>query len=200
MTLEQLQSRLLDPDIRYLIRSKANQLTQANGFSRSDREDLEQELTLRLLQRIKAFDPARASFYCFALVVLERVAIHLIESRTAACRNSSGIVSLQTRVVSSDGATLPLSDLVGPNERSNRVGRFTASEDEARELTLDVLGVVATLPAPLRKLARQLITANRAEILRSTSQSETELRDQYRRLRTAFEDAGLQSYLPAARK
>jgi RNA polymerase sigma-70 factor (ECF subfamily) len=196
---DQLQTRLLDADIRFLIRSKANQLTQANGFSRGDREDLEQELTLRLLQRIKAYDPRKASFYCFALVVLDRVALHIIESRSAACRNSAGTVSLHTRVVSPDGATLALSDLVGPEERSNRVGRFTASEHEARELTLDVRSVVERLPAPLRKLARRLITTNRAEISRNTGQSESELRDQFRRLRTAFEDAGLQSYLPAAR-
>ena len=104
------------------------------------------------------------------------------------------------QLATADGGSSPLADLVGPEERSNRVGRFVAPEDEARELALDVRAVLDGLPARVRKLAGRLATQSRAEIVRSTGQSETRVREAFLRLREAFERAGLDSYLPGARK
>lgn len=199
MTLQSLQDRILDPDIQYLIRTKARQLARANGFRRCDRDDLAQELTLRLLQRLRAYDPAKASFYCFALVVLDRVGKHLIESRSAACRDSSTTTSLQTPVTDHDGDVVSLAVLVGMDERANRTGRFTNTEVETCALSLDVRETLDALPADLRRLARKLVTQSRAAIHRRTGEPESRLREQFVRLREAFEQAGLRIYLDRAR-
>lgn len=200
MTVDSLFTRVLDPDIQFLIRAKARQLVRGVGFRRGDHDDLVQELTLRLLQRVKAYDPARASFYCFALVILDRAGNTLIESRAAACRDSSSTASLQTIVPDPDDAFVPLAALVSSDERSNRTGRFTDSEADARDLSLDVRSALATFPADLRRLARRLVTASRAEIRRRTGESETRQRDQFVRLRDALERAGLRTYRTRARE
>ena len=200
MTVESLFTRVLDPDIQFLIRAKARQLVRGIGFGRCDREDLVQELTLRLLQRVKAYDPAKASFYCFALVVLDRVGKTLIEAREAACRDSSSTISLQTIVSDPEDDFVPMAALVSTDERSNRTGRFTDSEIDACDLSLNVQSALATLPAKLRRLARRLVTASRAEIRRQTGESETRQHEQFVRLRAALEHAGLRIYLTRARE
>ena len=43
-----------------IIKYKARQLVGRVGFTESDREDLEQEMILDLLQRLPKYDPARA--------------------------------------------------------------------------------------------------------------------------------------------
>ena len=193
MTLEQLQSRLLDADIRYLIRTKARQLCRTPGFARHERDDLEQELTLRLLQRLRAFDSAKASFYCFALVVLDRVAIHLREARSAACRSDSGTISLESRVIGSEGKPSSLAALVGDDERSNRVGRYTASQTETIDTSIDVQTVVAELSGHLQELSQQLVTANRTEIAQSTGLPLKDVRRRIRIIGNALEEAGLKN-------
>jgi len=191
MTIESLHDRVLDSDIQYLIRTKAGQLTRANGFRRGDRDDLEQELTLRLLERLKAYDPKKASFYCFALVVLDRSASTIIEARTAACRDTSTTLSLQMPDPTAEGDLTPLSQLVGPADRSNRVGRWTLPEDELREVVFDVRSVLESLPPDLRRMARDLATAKRSEIIRRSGEATSRVRDRFHRLRAAFVQAGL---------
>jgi hypothetical protein len=200
MTLDALRTRLLDADIQYLIRTKARQLSRAGGFGRGDRCDLEQELTLRLLQRLAAYDPEKGSFYCFALVALDRVGKNLLESRNAACRDSSGTVSLHTPVTSPDGDQSRLADQVGDAERDNRRGRFTATEAEARDLASDVRDVLDALPADLRDLADRLVTASRARIVRDTRLPDARVRELFARLRDEFERAGLAAYLDGPRE
>lgn len=191
MTIESLQARVLDTDIQFLIRAKARQLTRAKGFRRGDQEDLAQELILRLLQRLKAFDPARASFYCFALVVLDRSALTLLEARTAACRDSSTTLSLQMPDPEVEDDPTPLAQLVGLSDRANRVGRYTLPEDQLRDLVLDERAALDALPPDLGRMARDLTTARRSEIVRRSGEASAKVRERFLRLRESFEQAGL---------
>lgn len=45
----------------WLIQQKADQLIGRYGFTKSDREDIEQELTLALLERWDQYDPVRGN-------------------------------------------------------------------------------------------------------------------------------------------
>lgn len=200
MPLESLHARVLDPDIQFLIRAKALQLTRARGFRSGDQDDLTQELTLRQLRRLKAYDPAKASFYCFALVVLDRSASSLVEARTAACRNSSTTLSLQMPDPGVEDDPTPLADLIGPSDRANRVGRYTLPEDQLRELVLDVRADLESLPSDLKQLALDLSTAKRSEIVRRSGESRSRLRNRILRLREALEQAGLGPDKSAARE
>lgn len=57
---------------------KARQLAGRNGFSLSDRDDLEQELRLHLLRRLGSFDPQVAHWNVFVRTLLERHAATLV--------------------------------------------------------------------------------------------------------------------------
>ena len=48
---------------RTLIRFKARQLCRLHSFSKSDEEDLQQELWLAVVNQAGKFDPARASIF-----------------------------------------------------------------------------------------------------------------------------------------
>jgi RNA polymerase sigma-70 factor, ECF subfamily len=190
MNLDSLHRRVLAPDIQRLIRNRARSLCKTNGFRRQDLDDLVQELTLRLLQRLPAYDPERASLYCFALVVLDRVSKHLIQSRAAGCRDRSSTVSLDTTFVDSDLLPVPLSEQIDADDRGNRTGRFASSETELRDLSLDVRIVLDAAPDRLKRLAEELLTSNRREIARRHRVRPEKLRHWIGQLRAEFEKSG----------
>ena len=56
---------------RTTIRVKAGQLVRQPGFSRSDLEDVEQELIVHLLSKAQQFDPDRGSLNTFIFRVID---------------------------------------------------------------------------------------------------------------------------------
>lgn len=195
MNPELLHTRVLDNDIQYLIRAKARELCRITGIRRDERQDLEQELTLRLLRKLKAFNPQKASFYCFAGVVIDHAAKNLLRSRFRDSQQPPGcLISLQTLVQSPEGATIRLAELVGDTERDNRRGRYTATEAELNDLTTDVRAVLARLSPELRDLARRLVTSSVRQIIRETGEPADRVRGRMARLRRVFRSAGLKTY------
>jgi len=63
-----------------LVQAKARQLCRRN-FSPSEREDIEQDLWLAVLQQAERFHPARASLETFLDRVVSRAAAMLLRSR-----------------------------------------------------------------------------------------------------------------------
>lgn len=76
-----------DPYVHDLIRIKARQLIGKAGFTAADKEDIEQELMLDLLQRLKKFDPTKAKRTTFMVRVVNHRIASLIEERQARCRD-----------------------------------------------------------------------------------------------------------------
>jgi len=77
----------LDEYATTLIRLKARQLIGKYGFTRSDREDLEQELTLDLLIRLGRFDPSKGQPATFVRMVVDRRVASLIRERKSLSRD-----------------------------------------------------------------------------------------------------------------
>src|SRR5262249_1034887 len=81
-----------------LIRRKARELVGRAGLTSQDREDLEQELLLRLLERLPAFDAERSAWTTFAALVIRRCAANLLRYRQAEKRDCRTTRSLYRRV------------------------------------------------------------------------------------------------------
>jgi len=64
-----------------LIRHKARQLVGKAGFTEDDRPDLEQELMIDLLQRMRHFNPAKAKKTTFMARIVERHISTILEAR-----------------------------------------------------------------------------------------------------------------------
>lgn len=193
MTLDSLQARVLDADIRQLILRRAHRLCRRAGYRRCDLDDLVQELTLRLLERLDAFDPDRGSFYCFALVVLDRAAATAARSRAAACRDASTTVSFESPDPRANGSAAPVGQSISATDRENRLGRYSRTERELRELAIDVCGVLDELPAELRDVAEGLILNSRCELARRMGVDRKRVLKQALEVRIALFRAGLGS-------
>jgi DNA-directed RNA polymerase specialized sigma24 family protein len=140
-----------------------HRLTRA-GIPRSDREDVLQDLRLRLLRAERRFDARRGTPEIFVAVLLARV----IADR----RRSRGRRQRWCPIDSS----FAIETLV---DHRNNI--------EAVDLAMEVAMVIVTLPEPLRNTAHQLKVATKAEAARNLGVSRNTLRTRVRELRTALE-------------
>ena len=174
-----------------IIKHKARQLVGRYGLTFFDREDLEQELMIDLLQRIRHFNPAKAKKTTFIARIVERHIATIIEARHAQCRDWRLCrVSLNTPHENDRGDTRELIDRVD-SEGTLRPCQPDTREIEINNLRMDVARVLDTLPEDLRDLCERLRESNMAEIARETGVPRTTLYDKLTRIREAFREAGL---------
>jgi len=67
--------------VRWLVSRKSKQLVGKAGLTKSDREDIEQELTLHLLERWDHYDPSRGSERTFVARVIDNEVARLLRDR-----------------------------------------------------------------------------------------------------------------------
>jgi len=181
----------VDEYARRLISSKAKQLVGKAGFTESDREDIEQELMLDLLERLPSYDPTRGSKHTFIARVVDHRIARLVERRTAAKRDRGRPV-------------LSLSELMGLEDA--RLERRSATIEEggkaiyrrrgeARDLALDLAELLDDLPHELRGLCERLRTQSVSDISRETGVPRSTIYGWIRKLRGAFSERGLDQYL-----
>ena len=141
-----------------------------------DADDIEQLLTLRLWRSVPGFDPALGSAEVYADAVLRRAASNLRRDRGRVERH---------------GRPRALGDRVGDEPADP--GWLQA--EERRDLRLDLMRAIATLPAELVPLAAELLAAPIAEVARGRGVPRTTLVRRIEELRIHFENAGLRIYL-----
>jgi RNA polymerase sigma-70 factor (ECF subfamily) len=185
----------LDRFAQGLIRRKVKQIVGRAGFTPQDREDLEQELQLRLWQRLPAFDPQRGHRYAFLTTVVEHVVANLLRELQAQKRDPRRIQSLHERIQTSDQGPSERATTIGQEEYDAWRGRSPRGNAELAQLAHDVAAVLAQLPAELRDLAERLQYQSLAQIARETGAPRTTLYTPLRQLRQRFEKARLQDYL-----
>lgn len=172
-----------------LIKFKARQLSRRSGFSRTDRDDLEQELWLDLVGRLPRYDPNKAALNTFIARIVERKVVSILRHHFAEMRSPGREeASLNDSVLDCDGRiverhqTTPeaaatwqrLHDL----ERDVAEVRERLATDEARAI-VDALGRGGTI----NSIAGELGISRRAA------------ERQVAEARHLFEDAGLRQYL-----
>jgi RNA polymerase sigma-70 factor (ECF subfamily) len=178
-----------------LIRNKARLLIGKAGLTESDRPDLEQELMIDLLERIKHFNPAIAKKTTFMARIVERRIASLLEMRYAQrrdCRRCT--TSLNDPAPGSQNESLERGDLMPSDCLSSRSER-EPTERRTGDMRIDMETVIESLPEQLRDLCERLKTSNMQEISRETGICRGTLYYRLSRLREAFLEAGLKEYL-----
>lgn len=160
----------IGPAVREILLRKARRLVGRAGLRRQDEEDVTQELTLRLLERLDRYDPARGTWPAFARCVIERLGNNLTRDRRAAKRDG--------------GQHAPL-----PGEVPAPAG------GDAGDLARDVAGVLAGLPDDLRRAAELVMIGTVAEAARALGVSTSTVYARLRELRARTEFAALADYL-----
>lgn len=171
-----------------IIRHKARQLARKAGFSPSDREDIEHELLIAILERWPAFDSSRASARTFVARIIENKAASLIRACQAAKRGVRQCTPLNGDAA--NGAC----DFDEEQVRARR-GIHARSVLEAVALRLDVASVMVDLPDDLRRLCERLLRESVSEAARSSRRHRATLYRAIHELRKRFTDAGIHEYL-----
>ena len=185
----------LDPHAVRLIRAKSRQLIRRPEFTASDREDIEQELALDLLNRLPRYDATRAKRTTFVDRVVNNRVATLLEARTTAKRGGGVCVaSLDEDIDGEDGHPEPLWATLDQRLGCGGAGR-DMRDAPLHDLRIDVAEAVAALPEDLRDLAEELTQATPTEVARRTGVPRRTVRDRVAQIRNRFERAGLRVYL-----
>lgn len=163
-----------DPVVRKMIAAKARRLVGQSGLRPHDRPDIEQDLAVRLADRLRAYDPARGTLEAFAAMVIEQAAANLVRERRAGKRTPPA------------RPPAPPEDV--PDPLANEDARLS-------DLERDVAAVLAGLPGEQRALAESLMEASVSEVSRRLGLRRTTLYGRMKGLRAAFERDGLRDYV-----
>jgi RNA polymerase sigma-70 factor (ECF subfamily) len=183
----------LTPEMVKLIKGRAYTLSRGYGHTPEDREDLEQDMALQLLSALPKHDPAKSSLRTFANRVIDYWTSVQVRRWQASCRDHRALgVSLDQACLDQDGEQTTLGEMLGGDEVPNspRSLGFT----EAVELKIEVERAVSTLPPQLREMCHALMNMSVAELCRSHDLSRGKVSFQMKKIRRAFEHAGLGEY------
>lgn len=170
-----------------LIQFKARMLSRRWAFAGDDREDIEHDLWLDLLERLPKYDPDKATLNTFIALVVERRVATLIRDRSTEKRSPDREeCSLDDPVLDADGRVVPRHETTP--EAANDPARL-------RDLERDVAHVVAHLPDDLRAIALALAFGTQNSVGPELGFSRRAMAKAVEQLREIFRDAGLDEYL-----
>ncbi|HIK93833.1 MAG TPA: sigma-70 family RNA polymerase sigma factor [Planctomycetes bacterium] len=178
-----------------IVKRKVRQIVGRAGYTRQDKEDLEQELLTRLLQGLKSFDPDVAHRKSFVTAIVERAVATILRDAEAQKRDHRRISSLQRLVDLTDEGPTELAETIGDREYNGRRCRDPRSDEDLSQLVTDLAEVIDSMPGELRDLAERMKTQSISAIAREIGVPRTTLNDAVRRLRQRFEQTGLRDYL-----
>jgi RNA polymerase sigma-70 factor (ECF subfamily) len=174
----------IDPYAVRLIRWKARQLAGTAGFTESDREDIEQELTLDFLKRLPHHDPARSTLEAFAAGVVDHKVASIIERRQAQKRDWRRVgPSLNDAVHAGDDGARELGDSI------------PAADGPDADLAIDLAEALAALPPELRDLCERLSRWTVTEVARQEGVSRRTIHRRMAEIRRRFVESGLEPLL-----
>src|SRR6185312_15667639 len=170
-----------------LIRFKARQISRKRGFGDSDRDDLNQELILRLLEKASLYDAGRgASLETFAdRVVNSAVRMILRDRRRLKRAPEFTALSLETSSVMVDGMPTLLSDAISADDRQ----RLTFSEPCDSQDLVAFGASLGSLPPDLAQVAGELMNGTIASAARRLSVSRRQIYRAVARIREHFQAA-----------
>lgn len=191
------RDRLVDDRfIRSIIQRKIRQTIGTSSFANHDREDLEQEIYIRVAKSVEQFDEEVGHLYPFICTIVQRHLANLVRNRGRSKRGPSRIGSLSLMVTLPDGGSTELSQLIGEDDRNRRLGRESRlSEQDLTDLQIDLAQEIAKLPEQWRHLLQRRQTQSMSEIARDLGVPRTTLNDWMRHIRSRFEAVGLDKYL-----
>lgn len=175
------------------IRFLASKLNRQNAVPGMDREDLEQDIMLDLLQRIGRHDPARASLETFAeLVIDNRVAT--LTRPCARLRAERQLVSIDAPMSSNGTDTRPEQQPEDTPIISNSDANPSDIEN-GLSLRIDVERFIGKLTPALRMCAEIMSSGNVAEGANKAGLHRSTIYERLAHLRAEAAAIGLHEYL-----
>ena len=187
-----LQSILSHPFTDTLIGIKARQLCRRSGFSRSDYDDLRQDMRLYLIEKAHRFDPVRGNVEAFVTNALNTwVAMQLRYRKREKRRESYKAVSLERTPVKCNGDITSLGAVLLEEDGGRRTQTYPISPIEQFELREAIEHVMQGLEPDERALLTPVAEHGVASAARTLGVSRRQVDNAMARIRQRFEKAGL---------
>jgi RNA polymerase sigma factor (sigma-70 family) len=181
-----------NPYAQSLIRIKARQLCRRADFSRSDLEDLHQEMRLYLLKVGHLFDPSRARMETFiARAINSCIAMILRDRRRDKRRIDVERVSLESTELPGDNETFSLWGEISTDDLFRRTGKMPVDPIDAIDSQDAFAWVMDQLADDDREIAALVMEHGKAGAARERGVSRRQIDNALQRMRRHFEDAGL---------
>lgn len=179
-----------------LVQCKARQLVGKAGYTWDDIEDIEQDLTRDLLERLPKFDPAKATLNTFADRVVGRRLCNLLRHRQSEMRDHRREAFSMNEEFETEEGPMERQETIGQDEIDLRTGRYNRPASERDHLQMDMNAVLIGLSPELRQVAGMLRTQSVAEVARDLGIPRRTFRDRHLvQLREAFAANRLDVYL-----
>ncbi|MBN1512119.1 MAG: hypothetical protein JXB13_08900 [Phycisphaerae bacterium] len=191
--LAQVRERIVsDPSIERLIGIKAHQLCRRRDFSRSDYDDLRQDMRLHLLRKAHLFDPARGSLRTFVHNALTSWAAMELRYRGRAKRcEQFKAVSLERTPVQCDSMSAMLGDVLLERDGQRLPQNDSLSSIEQLELGDAIQHAMENLSSEDRAILIHVAEHGITSAARAFHRTRHRVLKAIARARIHFENAGL---------
>ena len=156
---------------RTLIRVKASQLARRPEFSKSDREDIEQDLAIQIYLKTAQYDSNRSSLNTFLARVVDSSVAMMIRDRGRLKRGGG----VQKRHSIDHDTPIP----------------STSCEQGHLSTSLDVASVLDQLPTELRLICCELMIEKRSKVVKQRKTSPCQFASSLKLIRKHFHKNGI---------
>lgn len=186
----------LDPYSINLIVFKTKRLCRQAGFTQSDIEDIEMDLSLYLRSRLIQYDPKRGAFTTFVNCVLENRVRELVHQQTRATNDQRrNEYSLNETLIDVSGDPVSRGDLIEDDAYAIRLGNISRTRRELVEMQIDVSRALQSLPEEWQEACTLMADYCMREVSRITGISWQRLYVIRKRVQKIFREYGLEEYL-----
>lgn len=171
------------------IRVKARQLCRRTDFSRSDHDDLQQDMRMYLLEKAHLFDPDRGNIEAFITKTLSTwVAMRLRFQERDKRRDSHKVASLEGTLVECDGGLAPLGAALLEEDGDRRTQSYSIGSLEQVELRDLFERVMQNLKPEDREVLHQVAEHGLRSAVRSLGLSRRHIEKVMARVRRLTEE------------
>jgi hypothetical protein len=179
-----------------LIHFKARRLIGQAGYTRSDLEDIEQDLSIHIYQNLPKHDPCKGTIKTFINHILDNKIRTMVSARhTALYDVRLHAASLDEPASSEYEHRVPRAETIDSEDYQMNIGLINRPSYEMVELQTDVRRAVESLPMELQELCQLLQEETVMDIARRTGISRHKINELRRRIRFIFYENGLDKYL-----
>jgi RNA polymerase sigma factor (sigma-70 family) len=131
------------------IRFRARQLSRQPGFRPSDRDDLQQQLFVRVVERLPQFDPSQGCFNAYVKLIVQQCAANIRRDQQAQRRDRRRETSLSALVRSENSSAEHNQSVVDRHWHARLQGSQRAPTEHF-ELASDIRTLIDSLPPRLQ--------------------------------------------------
>lgn len=178
------------------VRKAARRLAAKYEFVLGDRDEIEQQLYLKLAGHLHQADPDDHRWKAFVATTVSRHIASMIRDATAEKRDHRRTTSIHVMIGSDEDGPIELADAIAEDQTPARRSQHRRSEQELAELQIDMAACIDGLcDGRHRELCERLKGDSVAQVARDMGIARTTLNAWLANLRICFEEHGLRDYL-----